>query len=86
MIVSLKLDADEKPRRVHLMGIRTKNLRDKHAHLRKWHRLMRVDGLEIPTPSAVSEKPATRRQTLGRVVANIDFKDLKTLFEFHRLF
>ena len=75
VIVSLKLDTDNKPIKVHLMGIRTKNVKDLHAHLRKWHRLMMVGGMEIPTPSA-STKRTTRLQTTGRVVAGIDFRDL----------
>ena len=73
-IVEIKLKEENKPIAVHLMGIRTNNWRDQHAHTKKWHPLMLKDGKE--TVTAKLPPANTRQRTAGRVVASIDFKEM----------
>lgn len=74
IIVGINLKEDEKPIRVHLMGTRTTNWRDQHAHTKRWYRLMLKDGKETATPRLPSAN--TRQRTAGRVVADIEYKDM----------
>ena len=74
VIVAIRLQEEEKPITVHLMGIQTANLKDQHAHRRKWHLIMVKDGVETVTPGIT--KRSTRQKTAGRVTANIDYKDM----------
>jgi hypothetical protein len=69
----MRLQEEEKPITVHLMGVQTKNLKDQHAHRRKWQLIMLKDGIETVTPGS---KRNTRQKTAGRVTANVDYKDL----------
>ena len=73
VIVAIRLQEEEKPITVHLMGVQTKNLKDQHAHRRKWQLIMLKDGIETVTPGS---KRNTRQKTAGRVTANVDYKDL----------
>jgi hypothetical protein len=73
VIVAMRLQEEEKPITVHLMGVQTKNLKDQHAHRRKWQLIMLKDGIETVTPGS---KRNTRQKTAGRVTANVDYKDL----------